>query len=60
MGAEVLDLNGSPGIVFTGAGRVIATLTLDLDENGLVTAIHNVANPDKLGAVTTRTVRYLS
>jgi RNA polymerase sigma-70 factor (TIGR02957 family) len=59
MRAEVLDLNGSPGIVFTGAGRVIATLTLDLDENGLVTAIHNVANPDKLGAVATRTVRHL-
>ncbi len=53
---EVVDLNGAPGIVFSGAGRVIATLTLELDENGLVTTIHNVANPDKLAAVAKRIV----
>jgi RNA polymerase sigma-70 factor (TIGR02957 family) len=57
MTTEVVDLNGTPGIVFSGAGRVIATLTLDLDEQGRVVTIHNVANPDKLGAVTARTVR---
>jgi ketosteroid isomerase-like protein len=56
MRAEVVDLNGSPGIVFSGAGRVIATLTLDLDEHGRIVALHNVANPDKLHAVATRTV----
>jgi RNA polymerase sigma-70 factor (ECF subfamily) len=56
MTVEVVDLNGGPGIVFSDAGKVIATLTLDLDEHGRVAAIHNVANPDKLHAVATRTV----
>jgi RNA polymerase sigma-70 factor (TIGR02957 family) len=56
MVAEVVDLNGAPGIVFSGAGRVIATLTLDLDEDGRVKGIHNVANPDKLRAVAARTI----
>ena len=60
MRAEVVDLNGAPGIVFTGAGRVIATLTLDLDANGLVAAIHNVANPDKLRAVAAGTTHRLA
>jgi RNA polymerase sigma-70 factor (TIGR02957 family) len=52
MRVEVVDLNGAPGMVFSGAGRVLATLTLDLDEQGRIVTIHNVANPDKLGAVT--------
>jgi RNA polymerase sigma-70 factor (TIGR02957 family) len=60
MVAEVVDLNGTPGVVFRGGGRVLATLTLDLDENGLVAGIHNVANPDKLGAVTEGTVHRLT
>jgi RNA polymerase sigma-70 factor (ECF subfamily) len=51
MAIELVDINGSPGMVFTGAGRVIATLTLDLDDTGRVTEVLNVANPDKLGAV---------
>jgi RNA polymerase sigma-70 factor (ECF subfamily) len=57
MSAELVELNGGVGVVFTGAGRVIATLTLDLDDTGRIVAIHNVANPDKLGAVTGRIVR---
>jgi RNA polymerase sigma-70 factor (TIGR02957 family) len=59
MVAEVVDLNGAPGVVFRGGGRVLATLTLDLDEHGLITGIHNVANPDKLGAIASGTVRHL-
>lgn len=59
MAIEVVELNGGPGIVFTAAGRVIATLTLDLDERGRITAIHNVANPDKLRAVATRTIHHI-
>lgn len=51
MAVEVVDINGGPGIVFTGAGRVIATLTVDLDADGRIVTIHNVANPDKLSAV---------
>lgn len=53
---EVVTLNGTAGIVFRGAGRVIATLTLEVDEHGKITTIHNVANPDKLSAVTKRMV----
>jgi RNA polymerase sigma-70 factor (ECF subfamily) len=49
--AELAGINGGPGVVFTGAGRVIATLTFDFDPDGRITAIHNVANPDKLRAV---------
>ena len=51
MAAEVVDINRGPGIVLTGAGRVIATLTVDLDSEGRIATVHNVANPDKLHAV---------
>jgi RNA polymerase sigma-70 factor (ECF subfamily) len=34
-----------------GAGRIIATITVDLDADGRVATVHNVANPDKLGAI---------
>lgn len=51
MRVDLVELNGRTGIVFTGAGRVIGTIALDVDEDGRVTAIHNVANPDKLRAV---------
>jgi RNA polymerase sigma-70 factor (ECF subfamily) len=47
MAAELVEINGAPGIVFRGAGRVIGTLTLVLDASGRVATIHNVANPDK-------------
>ncbi|SCG72406.1 RNA polymerase sigma-70 factor [Micromonospora coxensis] len=56
MTVELVELNGQAGIVFSGAGRVIATLTLDLAEDGRIAGIHNVANPDKLHAVGARTV----
>lgn len=56
MRVELVDLNGGPGVLFTGAGRVIGTLTVDLDDAGRIVTVHNVANPDKLRAVTTRTV----
>ncbi|GID29212.1 RNA polymerase sigma-70 factor [Paractinoplanes brasiliensis] len=52
MRAEVVEINGTAGVLFTGAGRVIATLTFDLGEDGLIREIYNVANPDKLRAVT--------
>jgi RNA polymerase sigma-70 factor (TIGR02957 family) len=51
MTVEVTELNGTPGVVFHGAGRVVATLTLDLDGSGRIAALFNVANPDKLAAV---------
>ena len=46
--AALVEINGGPGMVFSGAGRVIATVTFDFDADGRITAIHNVANPDKL------------
>jgi RNA polymerase sigma-70 factor (TIGR02957 family) len=51
MSVEIVDINGGPGVVLTGAGRVIATMTVDLDGDGRIVTIHNVANPDKLRAI---------
>ncbi|MFC9088238.1 RNA polymerase sigma-70 factor [Nocardiopsis dassonvillei] len=51
MRAELVEVNGGPGVVFSGPGRVIATVTFDFDADGRITAIHNVANPDKLQAI---------
>jgi RNA polymerase sigma-70 factor (ECF subfamily) len=51
MNADLVEINGGPGIVFSGPGRVIATVTFDFDADGRITAIHNVANPDKLQAI---------
>jgi RNA polymerase sigma-70 factor (ECF subfamily) len=51
MTAEVVEINGGPGIVLSGAGRTIATLTVDLDADGRIATVHNVANPDKLRAI---------
>jgi RNA polymerase sigma-70 factor (TIGR02957 family) len=53
MTATIVGINGAPGMVIGGAGRVIATLTVDLDADGRIVTIHNIANPDKLRAVTT-------
>ncbi|MEU3838630.1 RNA polymerase sigma-70 factor [Streptomyces sp. NPDC028635] len=52
MRAELTTINGGPGVVFHGPDRVIATLTFDFDAEGRISTIHNVANPDKLHAVT--------
>jgi hypothetical protein len=60
MTADLVEINGAPGIVFRGAGRVIGTLTLVLDASGRVATIHNVANPDKLTDITRRSVHPLS
>ena len=51
MRVEPAEINGAPGMIFRGPDRVIATVTLDIDESGHVVAIHNVANPDKLHAI---------
>ncbi|MFE2913207.1 RNA polymerase sigma-70 factor [Kitasatospora indigofera] len=52
MRAELTWINGGPGVVFRGPDRVVATMTFDFDPEGRIGAIHNVANPDKLHAVT--------
>jgi RNA polymerase sigma-70 factor (TIGR02957 family) len=51
MRAELVEINGGSGVVFSGSDRVIATVTFDFDADGRITAIHNVANPDKLQAI---------
>ncbi len=56
MSVELVELNGGLGVMFTGAGRVISTLSLEVDADGRVVEIHNVANPEKLRAVAGRTV----
>ncbi len=53
---RMVELNGAPGIVLASAGRVIATLSLNLDDAGRISDIHNVANPDKLRAVAAGTI----
>lgn len=38
-------------MAFSAPDQVIATVTSDFDAEGRISAIHNVANPDKPGAV---------
>ncbi|SCE99909.1 RNA polymerase sigma-70 factor [Micromonospora mirobrigensis] len=59
MTIEIVEVNGGPGVVFGGAGRVIAILTLDVANDGRIVGIHNVANPDKLAGIAARTVHPL-
>jgi len=51
MNAELVEINGGQGMLFSGSGRVIATVTFAFDAEGSISAIHNVANPDKLKAI---------
>ncbi|MFE3450821.1 RNA polymerase sigma-70 factor [Nonomuraea sp. NPDC059194] len=48
MTVEIVDVNGGPGLLVSGGGRVLSVLTVDLDEAGRVVAIHTIGNPDKL------------
>ena len=57
LNAELVEINGGPGMVFSGLGRVIATVTFDFDVDGRITAVHNVANPDKLRDIADGTTR---
>jgi RNA polymerase sigma-70 factor (TIGR02957 family) len=60
MSVALVEINGGPGLVFSGPGRVIATVTLDVDADGHITTIHNVANPDKLQSIASGTARHIS
>jgi len=51
MSARLVEINGGPGLLFSGSGRVVATVTFDFDAAGRIAAVHNVANPDKLAAI---------
>jgi RNA polymerase sigma-70 factor, ECF subfamily len=49
-GYEPCFLNGGPGVVVTSHGTPVAALVLHV-RDGLVTAVHAVGNPDKLGGL---------
>jgi RNA polymerase sigma-70 factor (ECF subfamily) len=51
MTTTLVEANGGPAVLITGGGRTITLLTVDVDDSGRVTAIHTIANPDKLGQV---------
>lgn len=55
MNAELVEINCGMGVVFSGRGRVIATVTFDVGADGRIAAIHNVASPEKLRAIATGT-----
>jgi RNA polymerase sigma-70 factor (ECF subfamily) len=52
MTIEPAEINGGPGTLITAGGIPIAAVTTVID-GGRVTAIHLVANPDKLRAIST-------
>ncbi|MEW2352666.1 RNA polymerase sigma-70 factor [Spirillospora sp. NPDC029432] len=45
------EINGVPGVVVDGPDGPLSTITLDVGDDGLVHAVHLVANPDKLRAI---------
>lgn len=49
--AEVLAVNGGPGIVFYSGARPVLAITLHL-ASGAIATVHVVSNPDKLHGVT--------
>jgi len=51
MTTNITEVNGSPGVVVTARGGVIAAMTT-LVSDGRITAIHLIDNPDKLSALT--------
>ena len=48
--AEVVEVNGWPGLLLRLDGEVDSVLTVRV-EDGLVTAVYTVRNPEKLSAV---------
>jgi RNA polymerase sigma-70 factor (ECF subfamily) len=50
MTIEVAEINGGPGILVTTGGRPITAVTTVI-AGGRITAIHLVANPDKLRGI---------
>ncbi|RKS71869.1 RNA polymerase sigma-70 factor (ECF subfamily) [Actinomadura pelletieri DSM 43383] len=46
-----VDLNGEPALIVDGPDEPLATITVEVDENERVRAVHLVANPDKLTSV---------
>jgi hypothetical protein len=47
MVVETVEINGGPGTVITAGGKPIAAVTTVIT-GGRISAIHLIANPDKL------------
>ncbi|MEV4253598.1 hypothetical protein AB0J52_10560 [Spirillospora sp. NPDC049652] len=45
------EINGAPGLIMEGGGRLLGTISVTTDEDGLISTVHMVSNPDKLHAV---------
>jgi RNA polymerase sigma-70 factor (ECF subfamily) len=52
---EITDVNGVPGVVIRGGGTVLSALVADVVD-GRVSALHLIANPDKLETIAERRV----
>jgi RNA polymerase sigma-70 factor (ECF subfamily) len=48
---RITEINGAPGVLAVAPDRVLGILTVELDDAGLIAAVHVVTNPDKLAAV---------
>ncbi|MGP4023959.1 RNA polymerase sigma-70 factor [Actinomadura sp. 3N407] len=48
-----VHLNGEPALVVDGPDGPISTVTVDIDDDGRIQAVHLVANPDKLNSIAT-------
>jgi RNA polymerase sigma-70 factor (ECF subfamily) len=48
---EILEVNGGPAAVLTGPAGPIAVLQVDLDDDGRVTDVRMIGNPEKLGGL---------
>jgi RNA polymerase sigma-70 factor (ECF subfamily) len=53
MTMEIVDVNGVPGVVIRGGGKVLSAFATEIAD-GRVHAFHVVANPDKLHTVAER------
>lgn len=45
------EINGTPGLILAAGDRVLGTIGVETNEDGLISAVHMVGNPDKLQAV---------
>jgi RNA polymerase sigma-70 factor (ECF subfamily) len=52
LAAHHVDVNGSPGLLLTSAGVVDSVLCADVTEDGTVSGIRLIRNPDKLTRIT--------
>jgi RNA polymerase sigma-70 factor (ECF subfamily) len=49
-GAEIIELNGAPGLVLTAGGRPVVAILIESDGD-VIHSVFGVSNPDKLAAI---------